>query len=482
MSKYKSLGKNTVLVFIGNAGSKLIGLLMLPFYTKWLSVEDYGVTDIITIYAAFLLGIITCCITDAIFIFPKDVSKEKQRNYFSSGLFFAVLCFLVAAGLFIVAKLIFNIVGISNSFTKYSWIIYLIILGTFIQNYLQQFSRSIGKVKVYAISGLLLTVFSAVLAFVLIPMYGFMGFIAAQVISSLLASLYTFIFSKSISFFSFSAIKKESYREMLLYSIPLIPNGIMWGLVSALNRPIIEHYSSMNEVGLFAVANKFPALLIMVFSIFIFSWQISVLEEFNNEGYKLFYNKVLRVIFIVLTFLSCGLTIFSKLIITVMADDKFIEAWRLVPILTIAVLFSSLSGFVGTNFSATRESKYFFYSSVWGAIASVLFNFLLIPSFGLFGAAMAVVLSFAIMAFSRIVYSWKHVKITNLHTYGFMIVINVLVVLATFYIDNIALRSLVYLVLFLVFIIVNKNMKGDLIAAYLLVKAKMNKKDNEKNS
>jgi O-antigen/teichoic acid export membrane protein len=324
-------------------------------------------------------------------------------------------------------------------------------------------------------SGLLLTVFSAVLAFVLIPMYGFMGFIAAQVISSLLASLYTFIFSKAISFFSFSAIKKESYREMLLYSIPLIPNGIMWGLVSALNRPIIEHYSSMNEVGLFAVANKFPALLIMVFSIFIFSWQISVLEEFNNEGYKLFYNKVLRVIFIVLTFLSCGLTIFSKLIITVMADDKFIEAWRLVPILTIAVLFSSLSGFVGTNFSATRESKYFFYSSVWGAIASVLFNFLLIPNFGLFGAAMAVVLSFAVMAISRIVYSWKHVQISSIHVYGYMIAINVFVVLATFYIQDLVMRSLTYLILFLAFIIVNKNMKEDLKTAYLLVKDKMNK-------
>lgn len=477
MSKYKSLGKNTVLVFIGNLGSKLIGLLMLPFYTKWLSVEDYGVTDIITIYAAFLLGIITCCITDAIFIFPKDVSHEKQRNYFSSGLFFAVLCFVAAAGLFIVAKLIFNILDISNSFTKYSWIIYLIILGTFIQNYLQQFSRSICKVRVYAMSGLILTFFSAILAFILIPIYGVYGFIAAQIASLLIASMYTFIFSKANSFFSLSAIKKESYKEMLLYSIPLIPNGIMWWLVSALNRPIIEHYSSMNDVGLFAVANKFPSLVTMVFSIFIFSWQISVLEEFKKDGYKQFYNKVLRIIFILLTLLSCGLAIFSKFIISIMADAKFIEAWRLVPILTIAVLFSSLSGFVGTNFSATKESKYFFYSSIWGAIASVLFNFLLIPIYGLLGAAMAVVLSFAVMAVSRILYSWKYVQITSIQVYGFMITINIFVVVATFYIQDIVIKSVVYMLLFLAFILVNKNMKGDLTEGYLIVRSKLNKKE-----
>jgi O-antigen/teichoic acid export membrane protein len=47
MNKYRRLGKNTLFVFIGNASSKLIGLLMLPFYTRWLSVEDYGTTDII---------------------------------------------------------------------------------------------------------------------------------------------------------------------------------------------------------------------------------------------------------------------------------------------------------------------------------------------------------------------------------------------------------------------------------------------------
>lgn len=50
MARYSRLGKNTVLVFIGNAGSKLVGLLMLPFYTRCLSVEDYGTTDIINVY------------------------------------------------------------------------------------------------------------------------------------------------------------------------------------------------------------------------------------------------------------------------------------------------------------------------------------------------------------------------------------------------------------------------------------------------
>ena len=66
MNKYKRLGKNTFLVFIGNTGSKLIALVMLPFYTSWLSVEDYGVTDIINVYVSFLVSIVSCCIAESI--------------------------------------------------------------------------------------------------------------------------------------------------------------------------------------------------------------------------------------------------------------------------------------------------------------------------------------------------------------------------------------------------------------------------------
>jgi O-antigen/teichoic acid export membrane protein len=71
MGKYSRLGKNTFLVLIGQTGSKLIGFLMLPFYTSWLSVEDYGTIDIINVYVILLLSIGTACIAESIFIFPK---------------------------------------------------------------------------------------------------------------------------------------------------------------------------------------------------------------------------------------------------------------------------------------------------------------------------------------------------------------------------------------------------------------------------
>lgn len=84
MGKYSRLGKNTILVFMGNAGSKLIGLVMLPFYTRWLSVEDYVLTDILSVYTTLLIGMVSCCIGESLFIFPKNVDDKEKKAYFST--------------------------------------------------------------------------------------------------------------------------------------------------------------------------------------------------------------------------------------------------------------------------------------------------------------------------------------------------------------------------------------------------------------
>ncbi len=120
-----------------------------------------------------------------------------------------------------------------------------------------------------------------------------------------------------------------------------------------------------------------------------------------------------------LSFCVIILSVLGKTLTDIIADAKFYEAAQYIPLLSLSSLFSSISGFVGTNFSATRESKYYFYSSVWGAIIAIFFNLLLIPIWGLYGAVIAIVFSHLIMLLSRIKYSWKIVKITNLYFYIF---------------------------------------------------------------
>jgi O-antigen/teichoic acid export membrane protein len=130
------------------------------------------------------------------------------------------------------------------------------------------------------------------------------------------------------------------------------------------------------------------------------------------------------------------ISILSKPLIGIIADPKFMDASKYIPILSLSALFSSISSFVGANFSATRESKYYFYSSIWGAVTAVVLNLSFIPVWGLYGAVFAMVISHFVMALSRIKYSWKTVMITNVYFYILLLVVCLIIILTLCFVNN----------------------------------------------
>lgn len=445
-SRASRLGKNTLLVFLGNMGSKLIGFVMLPFYTHWLSTEGYGLVDVLTVYVSFLIYIVTFSIGDALFIFPKDATKEKKTTYFSTGLSFMLLSFLVTSIIFYVIKLVIAETDFQNSFTDNIWLVYFMLLSQALQQTLQQFTRSIDKMKVYSITGIICTACTAIYAFLLIPDHGVSGYIWSLILANLTAALYTSVFSGALKFFNLKYLSKQSLTEMLKYSIPLIPNGVMWWLVNALNRPIMEQNLGLQDIGIYAVANKFPALLTTVFSVFVASWQISVIEEFGKKDYSMFYNKVFRFVFSFLIVVLMTITLLSKPLVMLLTGEDYYSAWIYVPLLTLGVFFSNIAGFAGVNFSATRESKYYFYSSIVAAVSAIISNFLLIPMYGLIGACMSLVFSFVIMAISRTAFAWKYVKIEGLPKYLLYLFMASVYIAITIYEIGITANILTYLI------------------------------------
>jgi O-antigen/teichoic acid export membrane protein len=290
-----------------------------------------------------------------------------------------------------------------------------------------------------------------------------------------MAALYAFIFSGAVKYFSVKAFGLTHCIEMLKLTIPFVPNGIMWWLVGALNRPLMEKHLGMYAIGIFAVANKFPGILTTIFSIFNKPWQISVLEEFGKKNYSLFYNKVFRILVTLLIFCFFIITISSKLIIKIFAAEEFFEAYAYVPILTIGTVFSSIASFVGSNFSASRESKYFLYSTVLGAASSVALNFIFIPLFGIMGAAVSVALSFIVIALLRIINSWKYVHIVNIPIYIAMFFLS-LALITVMLIKEMWLYWCLLVLIFGLFGMLNYDLKNDFLKIFEKYKTKLIKK------
>lgn len=85
---YRNLIRNSLWALAGNTGSKILSFLLLPFYTRWLGTAGYGLSDLITTYSSFLLGVVTLCAADGIFIFTKNRTQTEKSEYFTSTLKF----------------------------------------------------------------------------------------------------------------------------------------------------------------------------------------------------------------------------------------------------------------------------------------------------------------------------------------------------------------------------------------------------------
>ncbi len=399
---------------------------MLPLYTRWLSVSEYGISDLITVYATLAIGIVACVIYDAVFVIPKNAKFEDQRKYFSSSLYFAFVMITLAAFVFYFIKELALVFDWQGAFFEYIWLVFFLVATEILFKISQQFCRSIDKIVSFSISGLIVTLFTALLSFILIPRYNIYGYVMAMGIAYIFGSLFAFVSSKSIKYLSYNSFSYPHLKEMLLYSLPLIPNVIIWWIVDAMNRPFLEHSVGTEGVAFYAVANKFPGILTMAYLVFLTSWQISVLDEYGKPGFEKFYNNILKFVSILSSAALLVITFSSKLIIHIFAASEYSTAWSLIPVLTLGAMFSNISGFIGCVFSAARTSKYYFYSSIWAAISSLALNALLIPLLGITGAAISTCLSLFIMSIARVKYSSRFVRIGNLHVFLFLVGLDLL--------------------------------------------------------
>lgn len=468
MNKYKKLTLNTIIVFLGTAGSKLISFIMLPFYTKYLSVGDYGTTDSINTYVSLLLGLVTMCMSDAIFIFSNQDNDENKKKYFSSGMVTSLFGLLLCAFVFEILKLIFK--DSEGVFAKYIWCIFLLILSSFLQSYLQNFLKGLNKLVLFSLSGIFYTAFLAIFAIWLIPLFGVMGYVYSIGLGNIVSVLLILILSKSYRYIKFSKINFDAIKELLKYSIPLIPNSIMWWLLGASNRPIMEKYVGLDGIGLYAIANKLPSLIVVVFSIFVNSFIVSLLEEYNKPGFTKFYNVVFMFVFSIQIIISSVLSVFGFTFIRLITtNESYWTAWQFIPLLSLSVIFSNSASLLGCTFSVTKKTQYYFYSSIFGAGAAIICNLFFVKYFAVMGACIAVLLSNFVLVISRLLYSYKYAKLKNLLYYILMILLFIL--LSFLVINQNMYKYFVLAVLFVISLIqCFINLKG--------IKTKNEKKEN----
>ncbi len=437
MDKYGKLAKNTGAFFIANFGSKILTFLLVRFYTELLTTEEYGVLDLINTTVNLAVPIITLCITEAVLRFSID-DIDNRKNIFSLGFGVALIgnaAFLITA----------PVLAYFDTFKGSLVMMYLISLTTALNMVCAHFSRGIGKTRVFAMNGFLLTALQVGLNVVFLAGFdmGIKGYLWATFLSNLLTTAYVFLGAKLYQYISWN-FDGRYLKSMLKYSMPFIPNTIFWWIMQSSNRYVILIFLSEGYNGLYAAANKIPTIISTITSIFFQAWQLSSVDEAKSKDKDKFYSEIFSLTSLVVFGLASFIMVFVQPIYKILVEESFYEGWQCIPFLMLATVFSSISSFFSTNYVAMKKTNGVFVTTLLGAIVNFALTMALTPVWGIRGAALATAISFAITAAARAFDTRKFAKITcKLRSFWLpMVIIIVQAVLLTIGIESMLIQAI----------------------------------------
>lgn len=423
--KYKDLAKNTLLFTISSFGSKILVFLLVPLYTNVLSTSEYGNADLITTTATLLNYILTINISEAVLRF----SIEKEQNseqYIRYGINVVCISSIVLfLGLCIVSQT--NI--ITWDYTLYIFLFFQYISLSFYQLF-SNYLRAIDDVKGVAISGALSTAITVCLNIVLLLVFktGLLGYLVSLVSGGVVATLFCITrIRRRIPAIVSVKVSPDTSKKMNSYSIPMIFNNVAWWINNSLDKYFVTGIIGTAANGIYAVSYKIPTILSMAHSVFSQAWNLSAIKEFDKSDKDGFFSKTYNS-YNTLLILACSvLVIFNIPLAKMLYAKEFFVAWKYSSILLLSMVFNSLSGFLGSVFTAVKDTKIFAVSTVVAAITNCLLNAVLIPLYGAMGAAVATLLSFVIIWIIRLICTKKYIHIkfhilSDILCYGLLVV------------------------------------------------------------
>lgn len=404
----KRLASGSLIYGIGGILQRFMGLLLLPFFTRVLSPEDYGVVALIglaTIAFTGLYNLGTGNSMGVLYFREEDKSKRPIIIWTNAILMFGN-CLLLTAVLFVAApwisELLFQI-------PEYTNLIRLSLCGlalTVIADPFLAYLRMEEKAKRYMVLTLLSTGLSITLSvwLVLGLKLGVLGMVLSGFITQgLMLLVVLWMIARHLPF----GVDKKLINPLVRIGFPSIFGLFAFLLIDYADRQMLQRMVGLEALGVYSVGYSLGMVMMVFVGAFSTAWPPFFMSFLNRreEAVQVF-GRVLK--YYVLGFGLLAMLFFAvaKVVVVVMLGPAFQDAFVVVGMVASAYMLKGcyLILLPGIYF----EHKLYIQTGIeWGAaIVNIILNLLWIPAFGIAGAAGATLVSYLCLP----VLSWMFAK------------------------------------------------------------------------
>lgn len=373
-----------------------VSIVMLPIYTRYLTPEDYGVLELLSMVTDFV-GIILCNrIGDAIFRYYSEAQTIEDKNtVISSSYILAaslntlgfIIIFLLSDQ---IALYVFGDIETSRLIVLFAitFILEAVVIIPLIYIRAEQRPWLFLAASVFK---LMLQVCLNVYFVVFLKMH-VEGVIYGSIITSLIMAtiLSAYLFYKIELNVSFIIVK-----SIIVFSLPMVVSTLGSFYLTFGDRYFLRLHSDLAEVGIYTLGYKFGFLLTMIaWEPFSRVWDIEKYNVYKLKNAVEEYQKTFLIYNIFLISIALTIALFVKDLLRVMSDPNFWPAHEIVPIILMAYIIWVWTKFCDMGILLKEETRQFAYAELLAVVAITIGYTLLIPLFGRMGAAYATLFGF----------------------------------------------------------------------------------------
>ncbi len=386
--------KGSIAISLAEASSKVIGLILLPVFTYYLSPEEFGLVSIVTVISSFLGLIYNPGMTSATIRLYHDTSNENDRQIIigSAFRFFILFPLIMTFAAFMAGPFIFPSLFTDLPFYPYGILAILIAFFTQPKRIWVQLMALQYKVRLTALYTVISVLIGTVTALTLVVIFklGALGKVLAMFPPALLMFIISF---RAVKTYSEGKWSIYSIKKQLYMGLPLIIAIWSYEVLHISDRYILERMTDISQVGLYSFGYTIAQVPLFLVLGIRQLWNPIFYENMNRRDYKT-VSKLISVYVIFIASICLFLLLFVKETIIILINERYYDAIPVVGVIVIGVYFSSLltitNSFLGFEKKFGTTSKI---ASV-AAVSNIALNIILIPDWGIMGAAMATLISY----------------------------------------------------------------------------------------
>jgi O-antigen/teichoic acid export membrane protein len=395
----KRLIKDSCIYGVGTVSRSLIGFALIPLYTRFLSPEEYGILSLALVALASLIILYEFGMGKALFRFYFDTDLESEKKAVVGSCFLII----VALGIPLLTVLVLSSQAGSSltlSSDKYSALMVIVALTAFFEALITlpyAVLRAKMQSKRYTFFFLLNLFLLLLLTFLFVAVFkrGITGVLVARLISSTIIFLCLLPILLNNATFSW---RRLTVKSLMLYGLPFVPLGLIGWALRYVNRYFLEHFTSLDTMGIYSLGCQIGmGMIIFVVAPFQLVWApykfIIAKQSDARDKFSVFFTYFL----LLAAFVGLGLSSMAEEIVKIMSTPPFYGASAIVPYVVVAYILYGLS--FNFNIGIDLEKKTYLLPLITGAglVVGLILNYLLIPKYGMSGAARAFTASYAIL-------------------------------------------------------------------------------------